>query len=303
MPTKMPQFTFRHATCRLVFAIAGLVLTLAAPTGCVSTSKPDTSGMSSSHDPPVGKIIWNDLVTEDLDAAKRFYGGLFGWTFQDDTTSYSGEPYALAKSGNVYVAGLLSVPPRRDGQKVSRWLPYVSVPDVDTAVDRATAGRGGVPVPPRDVRIGRVAAIVDREGAVMGLVKSRIGDPDDATTKAGPGRVVWTELLSNDATAAANFYRSVVGYDARTVERHGGQYTLLVAQGKDRAGILKNPTENWSPDWLTYFGVDDPAAAAAHAESLGGKILQPVSPEIREGTIAVVTDPAGAVLVLQKLPR
>jgi predicted enzyme related to lactoylglutathione lyase len=299
---QMPQLPFRRAWSRFVLTIAASLLALTTPTGCVSTSEPDTSGMSSSHDPPAGKIIWNDLVTEDLDAAKRFYGGLFGWTFQDDTTSYSGEPYALAKSGNVYVAGLLSVPPRRDGQKVSRWVPYVSVPDVDAAIDRVSAAKGGVPVPPRDVRIGRVAAIADREGAVMGLVKSRIGDPDDATTKAGPGRVVWTELLSNDPSSAADFYRSVVGYDARIVERHGGQYTLLVAQGKDRAGILKNPTQNWSPDWLTCFGVDDPAAAAARAESLGGKILQPVSPEIREGTIAIVTDPAGAVLVLQKVP-
>ena len=261
----------------------------------------DTSGMSFSHDPLVGKIIWNDLVTEDLEGAKHFYGHMFGWTFQD-TTSSDGRPYAVAKSGNVYVAGLLAVAPRHDGQKVSRWVPYASVPDVDDAVDRVGSAKGAVPVPPRDVRIGRMAAIVDREGAVMGLVSSRIGDPDDATTKAGPGRVVWTELLSNDPTAAADFYHSVIGYDARTVERRGGQYTMLVAQGKDRAGILKNPTENWNPDWLTYFGVTDPAAAAARAEVLGGKILLPVSPEIREGTIAVVADPAGAVLVLQKVP-
>ena len=299
--TEMPQFAFRCATARLVGAVAGLLLVVAVPTGCVSPSKPDASGMSFSHDRLVGKIIWDDLVTEDLDGAKRFYGGLFGWTFQD-TTSSDGRPYALAKSGNVHVAGLLSVAPRRDGQKVSRWVPYASVPDVDGAVDRATAARGSVPVPPHDARVGRVAVIVDREGAAIGLVRNRDGDPDDETTKAGPGRIVWTELLSNDPTVAADFYRSVVGYDARMVERRGGQYTLLVSQGKDRAGILKNPTENWRPGWLTYFGVDDPAAAAARAESLGGKILLPALPEIREGTIAVVADPSGAVLVLQKVP-
>ena len=31
----------------------------------------------------VGKVIWLDLVTPDLSAAKKFYGGLFGWTFHD----------------------------------------------------------------------------------------------------------------------------------------------------------------------------------------------------------------------------
>jgi hypothetical protein len=292
------QLPFPRLRAGLVVALA-VLFALMTPS-CVSTSKLDTSGMSFSFDPLVGKIVWNDLVTEDLEAAKHFYGNMFGWTFQD-TTSYSGQPYALAKSGNVYVAGLLSVPPRRDGQHVSRWVPYVSVPDVDAAIDRVKEAKGGIPVPARDVRIGRVAAIVDKEGAVIGLVRSKIGDPDDATTKAAPGRIVWTELLSNDPTAAADFYRSVVGYEPRMIERRGGQYTMLTRQGIDRAGILKNPTENWNPDWLTYIGVADPSAAAARAEILGGKILLPVSPQIREGTIAVVTDPMGAVLVLRKV--
>ncbi|HEY7378838.1 MAG TPA: VOC family protein [Steroidobacteraceae bacterium] len=296
----MRRFHWLRSGSWFVLLTAAWLLTLATP-GCVSTtSKLDTSGMSFSSDPLVGKVVWNDLVTEDLDGAKRFYGKLFGWTFQD-TTSYSGQPYALAKSGNVYVAGLLSVPPRRDGQKVSRWVPYVSVPDVDAALDRVKEAKGGIPVPARDVRIGRVAAIVDPEGAVIGLVRSKIGDPDDATTKAAWGRIVWTELLSNNPSAAADFYRSVMGYEPRTIERRGGQYTLLTRRGVERAGILKNPTENWSPDWLTYIGVADPSDAAKSVEALGGKILVPVSPQIREGAIAVVADPAGAVLVLQKV--
>ena len=112
---------------------------------------------------------------------------------------------------------------------------------------------------------------------------------------------MWSELLANDPGSAASFYQSVFGYQTRTVDRRGGKYTLLTHQGKERAGILKNPAENWDPIWLTYFGVDDPAAAAARVESLGGKVLVPVSPEVREGTMAVVTDPSGAVLVLQKV--
>jgi hypothetical protein len=147
-----------------------------------------------------------------------------------------------------------------------------------------------------------VAAIVDPEGAVIGLARSRLGDPDDISTKAGVGRVVWTELIANDPQAATEFYGSVFGYDTRTVDRRGGKYTLLVQRGTQRAGILKNPTREWNPVWLTYFGVDDAGAAASRAESLGGKVLLPVSPQIREGTMAVVADPAGAILVLQKVP-
>ena len=30
----------------------------------------------------VGKVVWADLVTPNLSTAEKFYGGLFGWTFQ-----------------------------------------------------------------------------------------------------------------------------------------------------------------------------------------------------------------------------
>lgn len=278
-----------------------LALLLAAVASCVSTSKIDTSGMSFSSEPLLGKVVWNDLITEDLDAARRFYAGLFGWTFESSARP-GGRPYALAKSAGVYVAGFVPIAARADGMELSRWLPYISVEDVDAAVTRATASNGKVAAGPRNVNLGRVAAIIDPEGAVIGLARSRIGDPDDATTKAAAGRIVWTELLANDPQSAARFYHSVFGYDPRTIERRDGTYTLLTRQGKERAGILKNPAQQWDPIWLTYFGVDDPVAAAARAESLGGKVILRASPQVREGTIAVVTDPSGAVLVLQKVP-
>ncbi|HEY7758187.1 MAG TPA: VOC family protein [Burkholderiales bacterium] len=288
-------------TARACFSVVIVVLLAALPSGCVSPSgKLDTSGMSFSSEPLIGKIVWNDLITEDIDAARRFYGELFGWTFES-TTRPGGRPYTLARSGKVYVAGMLQVDARADGKRLSRWLPYVSVTDVDSAVARAAAAGAGVAVGARDVSLGRVAAIVDPEGAVIGLARSRIGDPDDSTTAPGPGRVVWTELLANDPQTAAGFYRSVVGYEVRTIARRGGQYTLLMNRGSDRAGIFKKPADEMQSVWLTYFGVDDPAAAAARAQALGGKVLLPASPQLREGSMAVVTDPSGAVLVLQKL--
>lgn len=281
-------------------ACLAVVLLLAAPAGCVSVEKHSTSGMSFAPEPLIGKVVWNDLITEDLDAARRFYGGLFGWTFER-TKGPGGHAYSIARLSGVYVAGLVPVAARTDGTTVSRWLPYVSVADVDAAVARATAAGALVVAGARDVGIGRVAVIVDPEGAVIGLARSHIGDPDDQTTAPAAGRVVWTELLTNDLGAASRFYRSVIGAEASTIQRRGGEYTFLVSQGVDRAGILKNPSDEWDPAWLTYFGVDDVAVASARAEALGGKVLLPASPQLRDGTIAVVMDPSGAVFVLQKL--
>ncbi len=266
---------------------------------CATVTRPDLSGMSFSTTPLIGKVVWNDLITEDIDAARRFYGGLFGWSFEN-ATGPGRRGYALARSGDVYVAGFVPVDAPADGGKLSRWLPYLSVTDVDRAVASGVEAGASVAVAARDVSLGRVAAMVDPEGAVIGVARSNVGDPDDKTTAAAPGRVVWTELLSNDSGNAAAFYRSMVGYEVRDVERRGGTYTMLGNGGVDRTAILKNPTQEWDPVWLTYFGVHDAAAAAKRAEELGGKILLPASPELRDGNMAVVADPSGAILVLQK---
>lgn len=287
----------------VAYAIPALLIALIA--GCVSTEEVDTasSGISFSEKPLYGKVVWHDLMTEDLDAARKFYSGVFGWTFDN----YSARPgrgrYAIARLGNVYVAGLVPVASRSDGKKISRWLPYVSVDNVDRAVARATGAGATIAADAQEIGFGRVAAIIDPEGAVIGIARSKIGDPDDETTRPRVGRIVWTELLTNRTPKdAAEFYRSLVEYDVKTIERRGGEYTLLTMQGENRAGILRNPSTDWQPVWLTYFGVDDPVAASARVESFGGKVLLPASPTVREGTIAVVADPSGAVLVLQKFP-
>ncbi|MDX1405100.1 MAG: VOC family protein [Woeseiaceae bacterium] len=278
--------------------VAAIALTAAA---CTTMTGRDLSGMSFSDDPLVGKFIWHDLITEDIDAAQRFYGEMFGWTFEN-SASRNGRDYVVARDGGVYVAGMVSVPPRADGRNVSRWLPYLSVTDVDAAVGDGVGAGATVAVAAQNVPIGRVAAIIDSDGAVVGLVRSRIGDPDDQTTRTAPGRPVWTELLANDPVSAAQFYRNIAGFDLRIIERRGGEYTLLSSGGVDRAGIFRKPSRDMASTWLTHFGVGNPEAAAQRAKELGGTILLPVSPELRDGTIAVVTDPAGAVLVLHKTP-
>ena len=285
---------------RLTITLIAATL-LAGVAACTTASQSDFAGMSFSEKPLTGKVIWNDLITEDLAAARQFYGGLFGWTFEDAVERDGGE-YIVARDGEIYVAGILAIAPRQDGQKLTRWLPYLSVDDVDTAIGRGKAGGGAVAVDARDVSLGRVAAIIDPEGAVIGLAHSKIGDPDDNSTRAAPGRVVWSELLSGNTVAASAFYRLLAGFDIEVIERRGGLYTLLSANGVNRAGIMPKPAEEIEPVWLTYFGVSDPKSAAAKAKELGGTVLVPPSPELREGTMAIVTDPVGAVLVLQKVP-
>lgn len=277
------------------------ILLLVISVSCTSANRSYLSETSLSSEPLIGKVVWNDLMTEDIDSAQRFYGSLFGWTFEESTTP-DGKDYVLARSGNVYVAGFVPIAAPPDGTHHSRWLPFVSVRDVDQAVSRSESAGGNLAASARDVKLGRVAAIADPEGAVIGFARSSIGDPHDAVTVPGPGRVVWTELLADDMGEAAEFYRFVIGCELRVVKRRNGEYTFLNKLGIDRAGILQNPSDAWSPIWLTYFGVENVAAAAANAESLGGQILLESSPNVRENSMAVVEDPTGALLVLQRWP-
>ncbi|MGB6449436.1 MAG: VOC family protein, partial [Steroidobacteraceae bacterium] len=80
----------------------------------------------SSGEHHVGKVVWADLVTPDLDGAKRFYGALFGWTFR----AVPGDrDYTLALLGGKPVAGLLQKTPP-PGRPQPAWLPFLAVRDV-----------------------------------------------------------------------------------------------------------------------------------------------------------------------------
>jgi predicted enzyme related to lactoylglutathione lyase len=77
----------KRSTCNLVHQLLCAALVYAAATAVVHALNaavvlpPLTQPASGEHH--VGKVVWADLVTPDLDTAKRFYGALFGWTFSD----------------------------------------------------------------------------------------------------------------------------------------------------------------------------------------------------------------------------
>jgi predicted enzyme related to lactoylglutathione lyase len=117
--------------------------------------------------PPVGTACWNELITADPEDAQRFYGEIFGWTFE--TSDMAGFPYTLIKRGEVMEGGLLQKP---DEIPVSSWLIYYHVADLDQSL--ADVSRlGGQPlheiitVP----TVGRISWAMDPAGAVFALLE------------------------------------------------------------------------------------------------------------------------------------
>ncbi len=268
---------------------------------CTTVSGPSIPGISLSASPLIGKFVWHDLITDDTDAARRFYAGMFDWTFEE-TSRPGGGDYILAKSADRYVGGFVHQDDPDDGDDFSRWLGYLSVADVDRAVAATRSAGGKILVDTRELgEIGNVAAIQDPQGAVIGLIRIQHGDPDDTAAKSA-GQIIWNELLASDSAEAADFYRQLAGYDVQTLQRRGGEYIKLKAGNTERAGIMQNPFDDSPPEWLTYFAVADLSAMSNKVESLGGKVLIKPSADFREGTLALIADPGGAVLVLQKWP-
>jgi hypothetical protein len=114
----------------------------------------------------------------------------------------------------------------------------------------------------------------------------------------------WMEHLARDAGAALVFYKTLAGFGSSVrALPNGGEYHVLETD-RPRAGLFQIPADATmvDPNWLPHVRVEDPAALAAKAASLGGTVLLAPRPDLRGGTVAVVADPTGGAFALQKWP-
>jgi predicted enzyme related to lactoylglutathione lyase len=246
-----------------------------------------------------GRFVWHDLMTRDVSAARRFYGDLLGWRFED--TKRGDRPYVLARAAGSPVAGIVDV--SAVASAGSQWLSFMAVADVDKTVSEAQSNGGKVLVGPRDpVPMARVAVITDPQGAPLGLAQLRRDVPDPA--KPSTHHFFWHEYLARDAGQALEFYKRLAGYESTISESRLGVEYHVLRKTRGRAGLFQLPAAaaDVQPNWLPYVLVDDPAALGTRAESLGGRVLVAAAPERRNGSLVVIADPTGAPLALQKYP-
>ena len=249
-----------------------------------------------------GTPNWVDLQTTDQDAAKAFYSGLFGWTY-DDQPMPQGPVYSMAMLGGHPVAAIAPQSPEMAAAGVPPvWNTYLAVDSVDEAAAKVEAAGGKVAMAPFDVMdAGRMAFVMDPAGAPVALwqANQHIG----ATLVNEPGTLSWNELIT-DNPADVKFYTDVLGLTTSTMDMGaGGDYTLFEVGGQMVGGSTPPPMEGVPNHWHVYFAVDDADATAAKATELGGSVM--VAPfDTPVGRIAVLTDPQGAVFsVLKSAPE
>lgn len=247
-----------------------------------------------------GVFSWVQLGTPDPAGAKRFYGSLFGWRFEDMPAGPD-MTYTFVRLGHRSVGGLFVLTSDMRTKGVPpHWLPFINVTSADDTVRRASEAGGMVIDGPMDVLdAGRMAVLRDPTGAQVAIWQAKTHRGADVVNE--PGAMCWNELMTPDVRAAGRFYAATLGWSADLVDTSAdSSYTIFRAGGTQVGGMMARPPQMHEvpPNWLTYFAVVDCDAAAKEVAHLGGHVLRPPADIPDIGRFAVCRDPQDAAFAI-----
>jgi len=260
-----------------------------------------------------GVPCWIDTSQPDPDAAAGFYGGLFGWEFEDSMPAGAPGKYLIARLRGGDVAAVSSPPDGAPEQAV--WNTYIWVEDADEAAAKALDAGGTVLSGPFDVLdAGRMAVLADPEGAVFSVWQAR--EHRGARIVNEPGSLNFNVLNTRDPATAKRFYGAVFGWT--TLDLGSGEFWTLSTYGdyleELTPGIRERTAELGAAGfedvvaaitpvagddagapalWSVTFSTEDPDATAAKAVELGGTVLLAPT-DAPYSRLTVVRDPQGA---------
>jgi predicted enzyme related to lactoylglutathione lyase len=252
-----------------------------------------------------GSFCWIELATSDQNAAKSFYGQLFGWSVNDFPMGPD-EFYSMFEFDGRPTAAAYTLKPEDKQQGVPpHWMLYVAVDSADAAAARAAELGGKVVAPAFDVYdAGRMAVIQDPTGAFLCVWQPM--NHAGTGISGVPGTLCWADLSTPEVDKAVAFYSGLFGWKVEAGENDPSGY-LHIKNGEEFIGGIPpaaHRAPNAPPHWLAYFQVADCDATANKAKELGATFhLAPMTME-HVGRFAVLADPQGAVFsIFQSLPR
>lgn len=247
-----------------------------------------------------GTFCWADLGTPDAAAAKCFYTGLFGWSFEDRPSGPE-TTYTMFTLEGRSVAALYQQEPQPQGSP-PHWLSYICVKSAEETSRRAAGLGGTVLVEAFDVLdVGRMAVIRDPCAAVVALwePKRHVG----AGIVSELGSMCWNELSTTDASSAGYFFSELLGW-SRDERRLGPTLYTVFEHGDASVGGMIEIGPDWGPvppHWLVYFAVADCDASAERARGLGATVKVPPSDIPGVGRFSMLADPQGAGFAIIRL--
>jgi predicted enzyme related to lactoylglutathione lyase len=115
-----------------------------------------------------GAFVWADLITPDKDKAREFYGGLFGWTWQETGPEFGN--YTLVMKGEEQIAGFMD--PMQPGTPPN-WMPYFAVDNAEAVFKAGTAAGAREMMPPTPIpTVGTFAVLADPQGAIFAILQA-----------------------------------------------------------------------------------------------------------------------------------
>ena len=266
-----------------------------------------------------GVPSWIDTQQPDAAAAAEFYGGLFGWEFDERYAPGQSEPYRIATLHGLEVGAIARQMGDQGGP--AAWNTYVCVADAEETAARVRDAGGTVIVDPFPVGpAGRSAVFADPAGAVFLVWQP--GATKGAQLVNDPGTWNFSGLVTGDVDGAVAFYGAVFGWETSPSGDDGGFFWRRPGYGDHLASIQPGIRERFesmgapegfidvvawvrpagdgaAPGWHVVFGVDDADATAARAQELGATVvMEPTDqPWVRS---TVLRDPQGAVFTANK---
>jgi uncharacterized protein len=264
-----------------------------------------------------GVPCWIDTSQPDPEAVLDFYGGLFGWEFENVMPEESDGKYFVARLRGGDVAAIGTIP--EGAPPMAMWNTYIWVDSADETATKVRDAGGNVVTEPFDVPgSGRMAVFTDPEGAAFCVWQA--GEHKGAQIVNEHGSLNFNGLNTRDVEGAKAFYESVFGWT--TLALDAGEMWTLPGYGdhleRDNPDLRKQLAEMGGPEgfedvvasispipddqpdtpahWSVTFSVDDADATAAKAAELGGTVVVPPfdAPWVR---LTIINDPQGAMFI------
>ncbi|SFF09562.1 hypothetical protein SAMN04488523_11810 [Sulfitobacter brevis] len=246
-----------------------------------------------------GSPVWYELMTQNPDAAQKFYKRVMGWKFEEMPND-TGVDYRVALARKNAVAGVMRAPDHAQAMG-DRWFFYIGVDDVDASARQVIALGGRVDVAPTDIPdVGRFAFCTDPQGAHFYVMRGNSPEPSKAFAPNKSGHACWNELVTTDQAAALDFYGNLLGWEHGGAMPMGpaGDYTFINLNGEMIGGMMDAPEPNTAPYWNFALQVPDIDKAKTAVEKAGGTVRAgPMELPDNSGWLIQTDDPQGAKIM------
>ena len=236
---------------------------------------------------------WENLATTNIELAKKFYQGLFGWDVTDIPTGTYGTHSFFSLHGKE-VCSVSEIKEKQRKSFASQWVPYISIENIEELIGRIQNAGGAV--------LDAISPIADAGQTTI------IKDPTNAIFAVWhpsknarlhrnevPGMPCFHELMTTNLDMAGMFYVKIFNWRPRAENFGDITYIMFNAENLNVGSMMGVPNQNFQPRWITYWCVQDCDRSLRKALSLGGKISKTVEIIKRKGRYAILADPLGAI--------